>query len=538
LNKLFLVGVFSPELPSVGDHAQLYALEKFLAEKFSDYEVVTFCRDDKNLFTKLAFQVQKDDLIFISSSGDFGDKYAYTGWHDTRKKIIDSFRGNRVIQLPVSVCYLSPANFELDKSFFCNMPHFTLLCRTVESADLLRANFSCDVRFFPDFVFSLKSPVKNKSRVGGLIVLRDDAESYRTPPSSVYRLMVKLNAWGFVGHGINRVLKRLNYLGDVDVSKMVRKCCGSVLRKDVMVSNTVLSDDVRAQAITDLFRLFSGFKLVVTDRFHAAVFAQLTGTPCVALPTGIKTKISGCNNLLPMTLCINSDKNLQSAIKEALTMNVKTVDYSPFFDGFRDDIVFNIKPLGVSVKSCANLLDVIKQRRSIRKFTGGPVDHRLIDSVIEAGVYAPSAANMQATRFKVVTDYKLIRKICVQCSPWLAHCTPSFIVAVCYDLSKPNKIGLDHKVWGYRFIWPDTACATQNIMLAAEGLGLGSCWASISPKQVAEHEKVLCELLGLKSDLVLADLLLVGYPAQQVDYELALHQGNKIKRNIKEALLK
>lgn len=538
MNKLFLVGVFSPKLPSVGDHAQLFALEKFLTNEFGDYELVKFYRDDPQLFCKLQSQVHNDDLIFISSSGDFGDKYAYSGWHETRKKIVDSFRNNRVVQLPVSVCYLNPANFELDKSFFCNIPHFTLLCRTVESADLLTANFSCDVRFFPDFVFSLKSPVKCKRRVGGLVVLRDDAESYQTPPSEVYRLMVKLNTYGFVGHTINRILKRLNCLGDVNVSKIVWKYCGAVLQKDVMVSNCSLTNAIREQAIGDLFRLFSGFQLVVTDRFHAAVFAQLTGTPCVALPTGIKTKISGCNGLLPMTLCIDSTKDLQNAVKEALAMKVQTVDYSQFFDGFRDNIVFNTKTLKVSAKSCHDVLDVIKSRRSIRKFTGVAVDNRLIDLVVEAGVYAPSAANMQATRFKVVKDYKLIRKICLQCSPWLAHCTPSFIVVVCYDLSAPNKIGLNHKVWGYRFIWQDTACATQNMMLAAEGLKLGSCWASISPKQIAEHEKVLCELLGLKSELVLTDLLLVGYPAQQIDYELALHQGNKIKRNMKEALLK
>ena len=106
--KLFWIGCFPPRVHSVGDHAQTLAVEKFLRENFSDYEIVRFYRTEVKKFFQQS--VRDDDLIFIHSSGDFGD--LYSGWHDIRKKIISSFPNNRIIQLPVSVFYQSPVHFE------------------------------------------------------------------------------------------------------------------------------------------------------------------------------------------------------------------------------------------------------------------------------------------------------------------------------------------------------------------------------------------------------------------------------------------
>jgi exopolysaccharide biosynthesis predicted pyruvyltransferase EpsI len=305
-------------MPSVGDHAQLYALEQFLAEKFSDYQVVKLYRSDLELMDKLKVQVQPNDLIFISSSGDFGDRYAYSGWHDTRKKIINTFKNNRVIQLPVSMCYVSNCNFEVDKSFFCNLPHFTLLCRTPENAEMLKANFNCDVRFFPDFVFYLKPAVKNCSRDGALVVMRKDDEACFAPVNRINVLMDKLVKYGLAGRAVNKVLRTLGYgnyvyQNDVLINE-IKRSCQPVCFKDVMVSDCKVTDESRKNLIKSLFELFSQYKVVVTDRFHAAVFAMLTGTPCVALPTGIKDKIKGCIQLLPNTLYTDSLKALPDTV--------------------------------------------------------------------------------------------------------------------------------------------------------------------------------------------------------------------------------
>ena len=543
MKRIFLAGVFSPEMPSVGDHAQLYALEQFLAEKFSDYQIVKYCRSDPQLYNRLLLQVEHGDLIFICSSGDFGDRYAYSGWHETRKKIISTFKDNRVIQLPVSVCYLSNCNFEVDKSFFCNLPHFTLLCRTPESAEMLKANFNCDVRFFPDFVFYLKPNVNGNMRSGALVVMRKDDEACFAPVSKVNAVMNKLSKYGLAGRAVNKVFRTLgygNYVYQNDVLlNEIKRSCQPVCFKDVMVSDSKVTDESRKTLIKSLLELFSQYKVVVTDRFHAAVFAMLTGTPCVALPTGIKDKIKGCSQLLPNTLYADSLKELPDAVKQALDLPTENMNYSPYFDSFRD-IAFNPEPAQGEQSISNDTLTVIKNRRSIRKFDGSPLPQDKIAAIVEAGVYAPSAANMQATRFKVITDPALIQQVCNQCSPWLTKSKPSLIIAVCYNMSQPNHVGITMKSrfepWK-RFIWQDTACAMQNMMLAAESLGLASCWASISPSRFNTQEATLRKLLALHPDHKLTSLLLVGYPLQTVNYETAIHQGFRIKRNFKESII-
>ena len=113
VNKIFWVGCFPPEWHSVGDHAQTLAVQKFLDEHFSDYEVKRFYRSEVDKF--FAQKISNEDLIFIQSSGDFGD-LRNTG-HPIRKTIIASYPDNRIVQLPVSVHYQNSDRFEADKIF-------------------------------------------------------------------------------------------------------------------------------------------------------------------------------------------------------------------------------------------------------------------------------------------------------------------------------------------------------------------------------------------------------------------------------------
>ena len=544
MNTIFLAGVFSPDMPSVGDHAQVYALEQFLADKFSDYQVVKLYRSDPEIMCKLKVQVQPNDLIFISSSGDFGDRYVtVSDWHDTRKRIIETFKDNRVVQLPVSVCYLNACNFEVDKGFFVDKPHFTLLCRTFENAELLKANFSCDVQFFPDFVFYLKPEIKRGSRNGALVIMRKDDESCFKPVGKTVSLLDKLVGYGLAARVVNKFFNCLSHdeyvYQDNVLTNEIKRGCRDVTFKDVMVTDFKLTDESRKSHIAYLFELFSRYSVVVTDRFHAAVFSALTNTPCVALPTGIKDKIKGCSNLLPQTLYADNLKVLPKTIKQALTLSPNSLNYSEYFDNFRAIVFKPQTPINQTALS-SDTLTVIKRRRSIRKFNDLPIPKDKINAIVEAGIYAPSAANMQATRFKIVTDPALIQQVCNHCSPWLIKSNPSFVIAVCYNLSQPNKVGINmksHSEPWQRFIWQDTACAMQNMMIAAESCGLASCWASILPSKFGSQEKNLSNLLALNADLKLTCLLLVGYPLQTVDYDSAVHQGYKIKRNLTGAVL-
>lgn len=559
MNRIFWVGSFPPNMRSVGDHAQTYATHQILNSQFKDYAVIKFYRGDPNIIEKLRKSVKPNDLVFISSSGDFGDKHAYNGWHITRKQIISTFKNNRVIQLPVTVCYIKESNFEIDKSFFCDLPNFTLLVRTPQSAQLLKANFSCDIQFFPDFVFNLKPKLSqnNKKRSGVLIIMREDSEkvaAFKPKTLSLFRIMRKLEKYGLPGRAVNKTLRTLGFkkyktAKEVSTEQNIVKevvakqnSVTPITVEDVMVSSANITNKVRDQEINSLLEYFSKFRIVITDRFHAAVFSALVNVPCIALPTGIPHKISGCKHLLPNTIFVDTLKELEEATKKAVDMNVTGLDYQKqYFSKFRNLVFKPKKPQTAKKHDIAtdSFLSIIKNRRSTRKFNSAPIEKEKVNAILEAGIYAPSAANLQATRLKPIFNSETIKKICEHSGPWMKNSNPNVVIAVCYCLKQPNTLGINmqnkNEPWR-RFIWQDTACAMQNMMLTAESLNLKTCWISIPPKRFGCQEQKLKEILNLDKYYTLACLLFIGYSNQRIDYENATHQGKKIKRNPKEMI--
>ncbi len=187
-----------------------------------------------------------------------------------------------------------------------------------------------------------------------------------------------------------------------------------------------------------------------------------------------------------------------------------------------------------------DLMDLIKTRRSIRKWLSKPVEEEKIKKILTAGVYAPSAANCQKTRFHVIRDKGVIMEICKNTSPWFKKVYPSIIIAVLFDLGKPNPQNLNYKkthhAWS-RFIWQDTAAAMMNMMLMAEALGLKTCWVSVIPSTLGPQRIRLRRLLNVTRRYVLACFLFVGYSDQKIDVNTYTHSGLPIKRVETECVL-
>lgn len=477
---LFWVGCFPPEVHSVGDHAQTLAVEKFLNNHFSDYNVKRFSRTETDKFFKES--VDKDDLIFIHSGGDFGD--LYVGWHDTRKDIIAKYPQNRIVQLPVSVFYRSPVNFESDKIFFSDKTNVLILCRSKEGAELLKGNFGCRVEFFPDFAFYLKPPLSNAKRKGYLVAFRRDSESaiMRKAPRKIMRRYIR---------------NVINFMLQLDFNRRVSRMYPDGVIFDPQVSNVDITDANREQVINDAFRVYQRFEYVVTDRFHACVFAYLTQTPFKTIPGKIEQK----------------------------TIIDTSLDYEGFFNGFRD-LVFQEPQHSIkdAIEATNDVFAVIKSRRSIRKWLPQQVEPWKLKAVIEAGVYAPSAANTQAVKLKATQALSDLKFICANTSPWFRNNMPAAAILVVYDVKKAQACGLKMQSWHNRFAWQDTSCASMNMILAAESLGLKSCWASFSPEQ----QKPISKRFGFHG--ILTNAVFLGYSDQKVNVNKAIHQGRPIRR--------
>lgn len=143
-------------------------------------------------------------------------------------------------------------------------------------------------------------------------------------------------------------------------------------------------------------------------------------------------------------------------------------------------------------------------RRSIRKYAEKKVPEAAIREMIKAAMYAPSAVNRQPWHFIVVSDRDLLNRI-MEIHPHASFlATASHAILVCGDEQ------LQHDE-GYYVV--DCGAATQNLLLAAHMLGIGSCWIGVHPRE--ERKKRFSELFGLPAHVHPYALVALGYPQEQ-----------------------
>ena len=150
------------------------------------------------------------------------------------------------------------------------------------------------------------------------------------------------------------------------------------------------------------------------------------------------------------------------------------------------------------------LQDVLQSRRSIRKYTEEPVSKEEIDLLMHAAMSGPSACNKTPWEFYVITDEAVLEKL-RNASRYSKIYAPLAIV-VCGSLSR----ALPSQLAPY---WiQDCSAATENILLAATDLGLGTVWCGIHPQKRAEER--VREALGLTEKQIPLNIIYVGHPDQ------------------------
>jgi nitroreductase len=167
------------------------------------------------------------------------------------------------------------------------------------------------------------------------------------------------------------------------------------------------------------------------------------------------------------------------------------------------------------------VLEAIKNRRSIRKYKTTPVDERTIKIVLEAARWAPSWHNSQCRRFVVVRDADIKSRLAetlfgVTDRPNRAadaiRNAPVAIVACAevgksgYSAQEPGKPVTDKGEFWYMF---DTALAMQNLTLAAHSLGLGTVHTG------AFDAKKVAAILGVPEGFCVVSMTPLGYPDEE-----------------------
>jgi nitroreductase len=144
---------------------------------------------------------------------------------------------------------------------------------------------------------------------------------------------------------------------------------------------------------------------------------------------------------------------------------------------------------------------MIFSRRSIREYTDEPVSEADIQSLLEAGMAAPSAANRKPWHFVAVTDRGILQRIAASPPYRRTIGSAPLAIVVCGDPAISD--------WWVQ----DCTAATENILIAVAGLGLGAVWHGCLNRE--ERERPVRQTLGIPEGIGLASVLAIGHPAEE-----------------------
>lgn len=154
----------------------------------------------------------------------------------------------------------------------------------------------------------------------------------------------------------------------------------------------------------------------------------------------------------------------------------------------------------------ATALECIMTRTSVRQYSDRAVSDTIIEKILRAGMAAPTAANCQPWEFVVITDQTLKDSI-TNSFQWTKMVKDApFSVVVCGNTERFYED--DRRDIGFWVL--DCSVASENMLLAANALGLGGVWCGIYPEK--DREKEMTEILNLPSNLIPLNILAFGYP--------------------------
>ncbi len=152
------------------------------------------------------------------------------------------------------------------------------------------------------------------------------------------------------------------------------------------------------------------------------------------------------------------------------------------------------------------MIDLLRKRRSIRKYAGKPVDKKTLGLLIEALLRAPTSRDIQPCEFIIVDDAELLSGLSESKehgSQFLRNAALGIVV--CADSTKSD-------VWV-----EDCSIASILVQMAAVSLGLGSCWIQIRNRKhdaKKTSEKYIQKLLGLPPHIKVEAIMSIGHPGE------------------------
>lgn len=246
-----------PNLANIGDHAQAVAIHRWFRTYFSDWPVIEVDKNESLHFVEdLARVVGPEDVVFLHSGGNLGDRGMWS--ERARRTLIARFQANPIISLPQTIYFSDTetgrAECERTKAIYAAHPRLTIIGRDAISAGLAAELFPRAATFaVPDFVLSLppRASVPSQCPPRVLLCIRNDNESI---------------------------------LNSEKRQRLIASIGGQPTVIDTEHSGPIPTGE-RETILNKLLSCFAAHDVVVTDRYHGAIFSVISGKPTIVLPT-------------------------------------------------------------------------------------------------------------------------------------------------------------------------------------------------------------------------------------------------------------
>ena len=165
-------------------------------------------------------------------------------------------------------------------------------------------------------------------------------------------------------------------------------------------------------------------------------------------------------------------------------------------------------------------LKAIATRKSVRNFTDEGITFEDIKKILTAGMSGPSCMNKRMWSFVVVRNKELLGKLSVADGLYAAPLRGAALgILVCGDLERALPDAPEYWVI-------DASIATQNMVLAAQDLGIGSVWLGCWPCEDRVQE--VRELMKLPENIVPHSILALGYPQHPDNEERDHYESDRV----------
>lgn len=166
-------------------------------------------------------------------------------------------------------------------------------------------------------------------------------------------------------------------------------------------------------------------------------------------------------------------------------------------------LLFSSVAIGQNNAKSDLVMENILNRKSVRKYTKEEVKKEQLEMLVRAGMAAPSARNSQPWLFFIINDRAILDNLAKQLPNAKMLLNAKAAIVVCGNLQKALEGD------GREFWVQDCSAATQNILLAAESMGLGAVWTGAYPRK--ETVNIIKVELGLPEHIVPLNVIPIGW---------------------------